>query len=91
MPKVVIASSLADGFVRFLNESGEWSRDIAESAVAQTDEEADALLASGQSAEAANIVVDPYLIEVELDGTQPKPTEYREYIRAMGPSVPIPS
>ena len=90
MPKVLIASSLADGFVRFLNEAGEWSRAIGDSAIAHSDAEAEALLAKGQSAEAANIVIDPYLIEVEIEGAKPKPVEYREYIRAMGPSVPTP-
>ena len=38
-----------------------------------------------------NEVIDPYLIPIEVEDGLRKPTKYREDIRAMGPSVPIPS
>ena len=59
--------------------------------MATTEEEAAGLLAAAKQAEADNIVIDPYLIPVELVDGRRTPTEYREYIRAHGPSVPIPS
>ena len=91
MPQIVIANSLADGFVVFLTAQNEWSGDIADAAVANDESAAAALLATGVAAEQGNRVVDPYLIDVELDGAIPRPLEYREYIRAHGPSVDIPS
>ncbi len=91
MPQMIIANTLSDGFVVFLREDGSWASDIAEGALAETDAEAEALLATAKQSEADNVVIDPYLIPVEIDNGERKPTEYREYIRATGPSVPIPS
>ena len=88
---MIIANTLADGFVVFLTEDEGWSADIAAGAVATSPAEAEALLATAKRAESNNIVIDPYLIPIELIGETRKPTEYREYIRAHGPSVPIPS
>ena len=89
--QMIIANTLSDGFVVFLTEDSGWTRDIAAGAIAATDEAADALLATAKQAEADNVVIDPYLIPIEIDGDQRKPTEYREFIRAHGPSIPIPS
>jgi len=91
MPQMIIANTLADGFVVFLTEANGWTNNIAAGALATTDEQAEKLLALAKQAEQANLVIDPYLIPVELDGAVRKPTEYREYIRATGPTVPIPS
>lgn len=91
MPQMIIASCLADGFVVFLTGDGDWSRDIGAGALAEDDGQAEALLATARLAEADNQVVDPYLIQVAVEAGVRKPTEYREYIRAHGPSFPIPS
>jgi hypothetical protein len=91
MPQVIIANTLADGFVVFLTESGDWSADIAACAVAETETDAEHLLATAKQKEQQNEVIDPYLIEIELKDGQRIPTEYREFIRASGPTVPIPS
>lgn len=91
MLQMIIANTLADGLVVFLTEEHGWAHDIGVGAVAETDEQAEALLAAAKQAEANNEVIDPYLIPIEIEGSQRKPTEYREYIRAMGPSVPIPT
>jgi len=91
MLQMIIANTLADGFVVFLTEDNSWTNDIAAGALAETDEQAENLLNLAKQAEQANLVIDPYLIPVELDAGLRKPTEYREYIRAMGPTVPIPS
>ena len=90
MLQMIIANTLADGFVVFLTAEHGWTHDIALGAVAETDEEAEALLAAAKQAEADNQVIDPYLIPIEIEDGQRKPTEYREYIRATGPSVPVP-
>ena len=91
MLQMIIANTLADGFVVFLTEENTWTNAIAAGAVAATDEQAEKLLKLAKLAEQNNLVIDPYLIPVELDDGLRKPTEYREYIRAMGPTVPIPS
>jgi Protein of unknown function (DUF2849) len=91
MLQMIIANTLADGFVVFLTEEHGWAHDIGAGAVAETEEQAEALLAAAKQAEADNEVIDPYLIPIEIEDGQRKPTEYREYIRAMGPSVPIPT
>ncbi|MEE4184194.1 MAG: DUF2849 domain-containing protein [Gammaproteobacteria bacterium] len=96
MPKIVIANTLADGFVAFMREDGTWSPDIGHGAQAATEADAERLLERALQAAAANIVIDPYLIEVapasaDADSDRPRPLEYREYIRAFGPSVAIPT
>ena len=88
---MIIANTLADGDVVFLKDDNDWTNDIAAGAVAETDKQAENLLSIARLAEQANRVIDPYLIPVELDDGIRKPTEYREYIRATGPTVPIPS
>jgi hypothetical protein len=88
---MIIANTLSDGFVVFLTEAGGWSNDIAAGALADSDAAAATLLETAKAAEANNVVLDPYLIPVVLEDGQRKPTEYREYIRAYGPSVPIPT
>lgn len=91
MPRIVIANSLANGFVVFLTETHEWSGNIAAAAVADSDAAAEALLAVAREAEQSDRVIDPYLIDVTMTASGPEPKEYREYIRAFGPSVSIPS
>jgi len=91
MSQIVIANSLADGFVVFLTATHEWSGNIAEAAVAETAETAAELLETAVAAERNNRVIDPYLIPATIENGVPKPLDYREYIRAFGPSVSIPT
>ena len=91
MPQMVIASNLIDGFVVFMTEDGGWTRDIGAGALAADDAEAEALLAAAKAAEADSRVINPYLIDVDCNGGVRRPTLYREFIRAHGPSFPIPS
>ncbi len=90
MPQIIIANSLADGFVVFLTENLEWSGNVAHAAVASEESKAKQLLEAAQQSAQDNIVIDPYLIEVEMNDAGPEPVEYREYIRAFGPSVKLP-
>jgi hypothetical protein len=89
--QMIIANTLADGFVVFLTSDHSWSNDIAAGAIAETDAQAEQLLSTAKQAESDNLVIDPYLIPIEIEDGVRKPTEYREYIRATGPTVPIPS
>jgi sulfite reductase (NADPH) hemoprotein beta-component len=91
MPQIVIANTLADGFVVFLTDNREWSGNVADAAVVIEETDGERLLEAALLAEKNNVVIDPYLIEVEVNGAGPKPVEYREYIRAFGPTVKLPA
>ena len=85
--QVVSANRLTDGLVVYLTNDGGWSERLADVRVANDDATAEQLLAQAKQAEDDRVVVDPYLIDVdEFDG-ELRPKKYREYIRAMGPSV----
>lgn len=88
---MIIANALVDGFVVFLTTDNGWTNDIAEGAITETDAEAEKLLQAAKQAESDCVVIGPELIPVEIVNGRPQPTDYREYIRANGPSVPIPS
>ncbi len=88
--QMIIANTLTEGLVVFLTADGGWTPAIAAGAVANSDEEAAALLAQAKQSEQANRVIDPYLIPVAISNGIRQPTEYREFIRATGPTVPIP-
>ena len=88
---MIIANALSDGFVVFLTEDHTWTCDIGAGALAVTDAEAESLLAAAKQAEAGSKVIDPYLIPIEVVDGRRCPTEYREYIRATGPTVAVPS
>jgi hypothetical protein len=79
MSKAVTANRLADGAVVFRRADGGWSLRVEEAAAV---EDAAELLAAAERDAAAALVVAPYLIDL-ADGT---PTDYRERIRAYGPS-----
>ena len=85
--QVVIANDLAAGRVVFLEPDGGWSPFIANSAIAENQAEADALLDIAKESEAHQKVVDPYLIDITRDGGLLRPVRFRELIRAMGPTV----
>jgi len=86
-PQILLASDLRRGEVVFLGAAG-WERDAREAAVATTPEEAVALEARGKADIAANLVVDVYLADVEVDAAgAPAPLHYREKMRTKGPSV----
>jgi hypothetical protein len=93
MAQVVIASRLSDGLVVFLNEttvagSADWVLQLSEAEVADSDERAAELLAIGEAdAAKTQSVIDAYLIDVEEQGGELRPTKYREAIRCLGPTI----
>ena len=84
--QIVTANRLADGRVVFLTVDADWSARIADSRPA-TGAAADLLLSVAQMSAADRVVVDPYLIEVTLEGGSPWPVLHRERIRATGPTI----
>ncbi len=92
--QVVIASRLSDGLVVFLKRatggSLEWVATLKDADIAESDERAAELLEAGE-AEAADkqVVIDPYLIDVERGDGQFRPTKFREVIRCLGPTIRV--
>ena len=86
--RMVIANRLRDGFTVFLDKGGGWVESIDEAAVAASAGEGAALLATATVAADRNIVVNPYLIDVTDAGGHFQPVEWRESIRAFGPTIP---
>ena len=84
---MIIANALKDGLVVFLADNGRWVTSIDEGALADSPEEAEKLAETAKQAEAANEVIGPELIEIELSDDGRRPVEIREFIRANGPSV----
>ena len=86
-PQILYASSLRGGELVLLGPKG-WVHDPRLAVVAQDAASAAALELRGKDEAARNIVVDVYLVDVEIggDGT-PSPLHYREKSRLAGPSV----
>ena len=87
MLQMVIANRLADGIVVFLAPGDAWVTAIEDGAMIEDEADAERALEAAKRQEIECLVVDPYLIEVELTGGRPKPKAIRELIRAFGPTV----
>ena len=86
--QVVNDNRLVDGLVVYLSEADDWSEKIEDALVAATEIEAEGLLATAERAAiGAPCVIQPYLIDIVVDGDVLKPLRYRERLRALGPSV----
>ncbi len=88
LPKIVTANDLKNGLAVFLKSDGSWSLSINEAAIVVADEEIEALLSKGVASENDNVVIGPYLVDIEQDGSNITPIHMREAMRARGgPSV----
>ena len=87
MAHAVTANRLVDGRVVFRRPDGIWSLALAEAGFAPSEADAKPLLDAAHIDAAAQIIVDPYLIEVDRSGAAPRPVKLREAIRAFGPTI----
>jgi hypothetical protein len=85
--KALTANRLGDGAVVYLTEAGDWSTDINAARIAADQATADALLARGEAAAAAQIIVLPYLFDLAGETGALRPARLREAIRAAGPTT----
>jgi hypothetical protein len=86
LPVILIANDLLDGDVVFAAEQG-WTLDPREALIARDDEQAEALEQFGAAEFQKSKIVEPYLVDVEIDATgAPVPRHYREILRTLGPS-----
>jgi hypothetical protein len=87
MQEMITANRLNDGIVVFLDADGGWTEDFHRGAIFE-DAEARALaIGVGTAAAAANLVIDPYPIELERRAGHLAPKALRERIRATGPTM----
>lgn len=86
-PQVLTGNQLSDGMVVFLGADGSWRNDINTAQKAQSPEGVATLEAEGAQAAKDNLIVDPYLVEVESADNRLVPVEFRERRRIAGPSV----
>lgn len=85
--QAVTANTAGTGRVVFRAAGGAWVADVNEAEIALTSEEGEALLAAALRDQEANIVVEPYMVEVaQADGAW-RPTRLRELIRTTGPTT----
>ena len=82
--QIISANRLTDGIVVYLTEAGDWTERI-DAALIVNDETAVSAAATAAAAVARQHVVDPY--PVEIDDAGGRPTRFREFIRAQGPTV----
>lgn len=90
-PHLVTANHLSSGDVVYLTAQNDWSRMITEAVIAPNAEAAAAYLAEAEAQAKRNIVVAPYLIPVETHSSPPSPIQFRERIRAQGPTTEGPT
>jgi len=85
--KAIIANRLDNGRTVFLDEAGNWTYDLAEAHFVVPGPELDAANARAEAELKAQVIIDPYPIDIiEVDG-RPVPARIRERIRAEGPTV----
>ena len=82
MPNVITANRLTDGVVVYLASDGEWSEQIANARVADTDEEIKALEAAADNAVRERRIVGAYPMPIALRDGAIDPLSVRERIRA---------
>lgn len=86
LPAMLLANDLLDGDVVFSTGAG-WTRDPSEAVIANDDATADKLEAHAKAAFAAQLVVDAYLVDVDIDAKgRPTPRHFRERFKTLGPS-----
>ncbi len=84
-PQMATANDLLEGDVVYFTANGDWSRYIAEAALAESQEAADDLLRRASAF--PNTVVGVYLVDVTIDAEgHAAPAHFREEFRTRGPS-----
>ena len=89
MPETVTANRLDDGAVVYLDAEGAWTREFRRAATLDDPAARAAALAVAEASARANVVVEPYAIELEMRAGHLAPRTLRERIRADGPTVDV--
>jgi len=91
MPKIVSANRLSDGIVVYLGADGSWLTSLDDGLPFADDTAAKAGLSTAREDARRNLVVDPFLVEVEVEvesgAAGLHPITLRNAIRARGPTI----
>ncbi|HEY1736487.1 MAG TPA: DUF2849 domain-containing protein [Methylovirgula sp.] len=87
MLQVLSANRLRDGIIVYLSPSGDWRPQIGEAALFSSKEASEAALAKAHAAVAANLVIDPLIVDVTESPKGRTALSLRNSIRALGPTV----
>lgn len=87
MAKIVSANRLSDGIVVYRGDDGSWHEDLNAAHRFSDKAEAEAGLAAAREDVGQNLVVDPFLVEVEASPEGLRPLSLRNAIRAAGPTI----
>ncbi len=87
MTKIVAANHLETGAALYLSKAKSWVPRVHEAELSATPDEDAALFEIAQNAELENLVINPALIEVNLEGQEIVPIQRKELIRSRGPTV----
>lgn len=82
--QAVTANRLDTGEVVFRHGEA-WAPRLADAQLFATPEDAEAAVARAKSE--PRTVIDPYRIELRMEGGLPIPQSYRERVRALGPTI----
>ncbi len=86
LPAILMANNLLEGDVVFLAQKG-FTLDPSKARIAYDEAASEAMEAEGKAAAAANQVVDPYLVPVDIeDNDFPVARHFRDAMRQKGPS-----
>lgn len=85
MAQVLTANRLVDGTVVYWR-AGQWIEGLAQADLFDSEADGKAAFAQAQPSVTGNLVVNPYLFDVRLEGGI-APVKEREIIRAAGPSI----
>jgi len=85
--RILTANLLSDGHVVYMDANGEWSNWIDSGQIVKTDGAAEKLVDAADLDVADGVIIGPYLIEVVRVADTISPVEYREHLRANGPSI----
>ena len=81
--KVITSHRLDNGLVVFLTAEGAWSLEIAKARLLADSDDLKEASAYAKTQNDAQVVIDPYAIDVEATQTGPVPIRLREKIRAV--------
>lgn len=86
-PQLILANRLDDGRAVFLTATGEWSKQVADAAIANNEEELASLMTVAQAAEVTNLVVSITPVAADLSGESIAPAHIKFAMQSKGPSV----
>jgi hypothetical protein len=87
MLRVISANRLRDGIIVYLGPHGDWVTEIGAATLLTSEAACEAGQAKARAAMAANLIVDPLMVDVTEGAEGRRATTLRNAIRAFGPTI----